>query len=68
MEDRGRWHAVVHGVGLQRVRHDLVTEQQHIYIERYIYMVLEGTPWCKVKHDRNMCLGSEREAQQKDKV
>ena len=36
VEDRGAWHAVVHGVGLQRVRHDLVTEQQQIYI--YIYI------------------------------
>ena len=26
MEDRGAWHAAVHG--LQRVGHDLVTEQQ----------------------------------------
>ena len=32
VEDRGAWHAVVHGVRLQRVRHDLVTEQQQIYI------------------------------------
>ena len=26
--DRGAWQATVHGVGLQRVRHDLATEQQ----------------------------------------
>ena len=26
VEDRGAWHAAVHG--LQRVRHDLITEQQ----------------------------------------
>ena len=26
VEDRGAWHTVVHGVRLQRVRHDLVTE------------------------------------------
>ena len=28
VEDRGAWHAAVHG--LQRVRHDLVTEQQQV--------------------------------------
>ena len=28
MENRGAWHAAVHG--LQRVRHDLVTEQQQV--------------------------------------
>ena len=32
VEDRGAWHAAVHG--LQRVRHDLVTEQQQVL------------PWC----------------------
>ena len=47
MQDRGAWHAAVHG--LQRVRHCLVTEQQvlserspcHVFIRCYsIYMKL----------------------------
>ena len=28
MEDRRAWHATVQSMGLQKLRHDLVTEQQ----------------------------------------
>ena len=31
VEDRGTWHTAVHG--LQRVRHNLETEQQHILLK-----------------------------------
>ena len=33
VEDRGAWHAAVHGV--QRVGHDLVTEQQQCILLKY---------------------------------
>ena len=37
VEDRGTWHTVVHG--LQRVRHNLETEQQHILL-KHIWNIL----------------------------
>ena len=36
--DRGAWQAIAHGVA--KVRHDLVTEKQHIYIYIYIYIYI----------------------------
>ena len=42
VKDRGAWHTAV-SMGSQRVGHDLVTEQQHIYLFTYG----EGLPrWC----------------------
>ena len=37
-EDRGGWHAVDHGV--QRVRHDLATEQQLSHIPSKVFFFL----------------------------
>ena len=35
VKDREAWHAAVHGS--QRVRHDLVTEEQYLKWKKYIY-------------------------------
>ena len=39
-KDRGTWHAVVHG--MQRVRHNLATEQQLVNSQTSEYQTLIG--------------------------